>query len=152
MPFEVFFLTVTNINQGFVILSDGRSGPNKTRVSACLAALMKAFRLYRLRPLTDPPKIGVFKTPVIVKSVFTNALLSKRHSVNCSCRPNLVPRLIMGGIRGKKAPATHCWLDLCLICQQSFGKIVALAWSRKHNLRRTGHFPGNICFSTLHKY
>ena len=50
-----------NIKQGFVILSDGQSGPNKMRVSACLAALIKAFSLDQLWPLTDLPQVGVFK-------------------------------------------------------------------------------------------
>ena len=48
--------------QGFVILSDGWSGPNKMRVSACLAASIKAFSLHRLWPLTDPPQIVSIST------------------------------------------------------------------------------------------
>ena len=48
VDFEVCFLeNITNIKQGFVALSDGRSGPNKTCISACLAGtcIIKAFSL-----------------------------------------------------------------------------------------------------------
>ena len=58
-----------NVKQGFVILFDGRSGPNKIHISACLAGLLKAFSLHQLWPLTDPPQIGMFKMPMIVKLV-----------------------------------------------------------------------------------
>ena len=39
------------------------------QVLACLVALIKAFSLHQLWPLTDTPQFGVFKILMIVKSV-----------------------------------------------------------------------------------
>ena len=62
LTFQVcFFRAVTNMKQGFVILSDNQSGPNKTHISACLAGFITTFSLHRLWPLTDLTQVGVFK-------------------------------------------------------------------------------------------
>ena len=57
-----FFENIYKHQSRFCMLSGGQSGPpNKTHVSACLAALMKAFSLHRLWLLTNLSQIGVFK-------------------------------------------------------------------------------------------